>query len=95
MVIEVPRSNSVAMPATSNRALGKKPTDSRRFAFTAARIRRMLLPARGAIYAFDELTPGLALRVTAAGSRTFVFYRRINDRPPWLLRRREVRSGLY
>jgi integrase len=55
--------------------------DSRRFAFTAARVRGIRLPAYGAFYAYDELTPGLAVRVTAAGSRTFVFYRRINGRP--------------
>lgn len=33
-----------------------------------------------AIQVYDETTPGLALRVTSGGSRTFVIFKRLNGR---------------
>jgi integrase len=52
-----------------------------RFSFTTARLQAVPPPAKGALYVYDSVTPGLALRVTAAGARTFVLYRRIRSRP--------------
>lgn len=54
---------------------------SNRFSFTTARLQSVPTPAKGAQYVYDSTTPGLALRVTAAGARTFVLYRRIRGRP--------------
>jgi integrase len=51
-----------------------------RFPFTAARLRTVPAPVSGAIQVYDEATAGLALRVTAAGARTFVLFRRIHGR---------------
>jgi integrase len=54
--------------------------DTRRFSFTAARLAAVPTPARGATQAYDEGTPGLAMRVTKAGARTFVLFRRLGGR---------------
>lgn len=51
-----------------------------RFPFTAARLQAISAPASGATQVYDEATPGLALRVTAAGARTFILFRRIHGR---------------
>src|ERR1700733_3858105 len=54
--------------------------DTNRFAFTAARLSAVRAPAQGATQVYDERSPGLAVRVTPAGVRTFVFFRRVNGR---------------
>jgi integrase len=54
--------------------------DARRFVFTAARLEAVSNPPSGATQVYDETTPGLALRITKAGARTFVFFRRIHGR---------------
>jgi integrase len=54
--------------------------DTVRFPFTAARLQAVPAPTAGATQVYDETTPGLALRVTAAGARTFVLFRRLNGR---------------
>jgi integrase len=54
--------------------------ETRRFAFTAARLQAVPTPAVGAIQVYDEGTPGLALRITKAGARTFVLFRRVGRR---------------
>lgn len=55
--------------------------DKRHFTFTAARLRAVLAPPAGAVQVYDAATPGLAMRVTKAGARTFVLFRRIRGRP--------------
>jgi integrase len=55
--------------------------EPRRFPFTTARLRKVPPPGHGAIYVYDTDVPGLAMRVTQAGARTFVLYKRINGRP--------------
>jgi integrase len=52
-----------------------------RFAFSATRLQQVTPPNRGAIYVYDTAAAGLAMRVTKAGARTFVLYRRIRGRP--------------
>lgn len=54
--------------------------DTLRFPFTATRLQAVPAPISGAIQVYDEATPGLALRVTAAGARTFILFRRFNGR---------------
>lgn len=54
--------------------------DTNRFAFTAARLEAVATPAAGAVQVYDETTPGLAMRVTHAGARTFVLFGRLNGR---------------
>lgn len=54
--------------------------NSTRFSFTAARLQAVPTPNAGATQVYDETTPGLALRVTKAGARTYVLFRRINGR---------------
>jgi integrase len=39
------------------------------------------VPETGRVYHYDEMAPGLALCVTAAGTRTFYLYRKVNRRP--------------
>jgi integrase len=55
--------------------------ETQRFSFTAARLDAVPLPPSGAIQVYDTATPGLAMRVTKAGARTFVLFRRIHGRP--------------
>jgi integrase len=52
-----------------------------RFAFTVTRLQKVAPPAAGSRYVYDTVAPGLAMRVTKAGARTFVLYRRIRGRP--------------
>jgi integrase len=51
-----------------------------RFSFTAARLAAVATPDTGAVQVYDDTTPGLAMRVTKAGARTFVLFRRFNGR---------------
>jgi hypothetical protein len=55
--------------------------ETQRFSFTAARLEGVIPPVSGAIQVYDSITPGLAMRVTKAGARTFVVFRRIHGRP--------------
>jgi integrase len=55
--------------------------DKKRFTFTAARLAAVLAPPAGAVQVYDATTPGLAMRVTKAGAKTFVLFRRIRGRP--------------
>lgn len=55
--------------------------DPKRFSFTAARLQKVPPPENGSIYVYDTDVPALAMRVTKAGARTFVLYKRINGRP--------------
>jgi integrase len=55
--------------------------DKKHFTFTAARLAAVLAPSAGAVQVYDAVTPGLAMRVTKAGARTFVLFRRIRGRP--------------
>jgi len=54
--------------------------ETRRFPFTAARLQAVPTPDNGAVQVYDEVTPGLAMRVTKAGAKTFVLFRRIHGR---------------
>jgi len=60
---------------------GEIPMETQRFSFTAARLEAVPPPLSGAIQVYDSTTPGLAMRVTKAGARTFVVFRRIRGRP--------------
>jgi integrase len=52
-----------------------------RFSFTLTRLTSVTSPSSGSIYVYDSVTPGLAMRVTKGGARTFVVYRRMQGRP--------------
>ncbi len=52
-----------------------------RIKLTDHRVRSEPTPPSGCIYVYDTEVPGLALRVSASGVRTFVLYRRIMGRP--------------
>lgn len=52
-----------------------------RFAFSKTRLETVPPPPRGRTYFYDAKCRGLALCVTAAGTRTFYFYRKVNGRP--------------
>jgi len=49
-----------------------------RFAFTKAHLDALAAPETGRLYVYDVKTPGLALCVTAASTKTFYFCRRVN-----------------
>jgi integrase len=51
-----------------------------RFSFTSTRLSAVPVPARGASQVYDSSTPGLAMRVTKSGTRTFVFFGRLHGR---------------
>ena len=53
---------------------------SNRSPMTEARIETALLPGSGSRYDYDLDVPGLALRVTANGVRTFVVVKKISGR---------------
>ena len=55
--------------------------DNNSFAFTTKRIGELKPPAKGRYRARDTRTPGLCVVVTAAGSRTYYLYRKVNGRP--------------
>ncbi len=61
------------MASTRNKA--------QRIAFTMARLERLAPPAKGRVYIHDTTLPGLALCVTAAGSKTYYLYRWYDGRP--------------
>jgi Arm DNA-binding domain len=46
--------------------------------FTDQRIGTLATPVRGVAYTYDTVAPSLALRVTAAGVRSFVIVKKIN-----------------
>ena len=52
-----------------------------RFAFSKTRLEALPIPDAGRVYHYDEKTPGLALCVTASGTRTFYLYRWVDKRP--------------
>lgn len=52
-----------------------------RFRFTKASVEAANLPAKGSRFYWDDKTPGLALRVTAGGARTFYVYRKVRGKP--------------
>jgi integrase len=54
--------------------------NSNRFPFTLSRLQSVPVPPVGAVQVYDEITPGLALRVTKAGAKTFVLFRRFSGR---------------
>jgi integrase len=64
-----------ALPASFNAR--RKAT---RLKFTEQRIAGLIPPASGVAYVYDTVTPSLAVRVTAAGARSFVVVKKINGR---------------
>jgi integrase len=52
-----------------------------RINFTAQNIARIAPPDRGRAFHYDTKTPGLAVQVTAAGTRTFYVYRWVQGKP--------------
>jgi integrase len=81
MRIQSLRSNGVATLGALVPQLREFTMSGNRLAFTAARLGAVKVPERGALYVYDTATPGLAMRITKAGARTFVLYRRIKGRP--------------
>ena len=55
--------------------------DTKRFSFTATRLERVEAPVSGSIYVYYTQVPGLSMRVTKGGARTFVYYKRIRGPP--------------
>lgn len=56
-----------------------------RFSFTRERLAKLPAPATGRTTYHDDKTPGLILRVTANGVKSFTWYRKINGEPVRLL----------
>lgn len=54
--------------------------DTQRFPFTAVRLQAVPTPSNGTTQVYDEVTPGLALRITKAGACQRRFDRRVD--PP-------------
>lgn len=52
-----------------------------RIRFTKAALEAIEPPAQGARRYFDDKTPGLILRVTAKGNKTFYVYKKVDGRP--------------
>ena len=60
-----------------------------KLAFTKTRLDALAAPSRGRRFVYDVKVPGLALAVTAAGTRTFYLYRWLSGGP------QRVRIGRY
>ncbi len=56
-------------------------TPTMRFRFTKQRVEALAIPADGRAEYRDAATPGLVLRVTAGGVKSFSLFRRVNGRP--------------
>lgn len=62
---------------------------TKRINFTKAAIEALKPPATGRVYIYDAKTPGLAVCVTQAGTKTFYLYRKVDGKPeririaPW------------
>lgn len=67
----------LSMPAA---ALKPKHSAISRIKLTEQRIAGLPKPSRGASYTYDSTAPSLAIRVTAAGVRSFVVVKKINGR---------------
>jgi integrase len=52
-----------------------------RFRFSKQRIEALPIPAAGRVEYRDAVTPGLVLRVTAGGAKSFSLFRRVNGQP--------------
>lgn len=50
-----------------------------RFSFTEVRLKKITPPLKGRIRLYDTLVPGLCLRVTALGTKTFIVYRKLSS----------------
>jgi hypothetical protein len=78
--------HAVAPGSTSGKSIvlvtKRKP---RRINFTKAALESIRPPSEGRLYVYDERMPGLALCITAADSRTFYVYRKINGKPERIL----------
>jgi integrase len=57
--------------------------------FTKASIEALSLPNKGSRFYWDDRMPGLAIRVTAGGARTFYVYRKVKGKPE------QIRIGPY
>jgi integrase len=68
------------MDAISSTKILKRRQQVARLKFTEQRIAALATPARGVAYTYDTVAPSLALRVTAAGARSFVIVKKINGR---------------
>jgi integrase len=55
-----------------------------RFKFTKTKVAGIALPLSGRLSYYDEIVPKLALRVTAAGSRSFYVIKRVGGEMVWL-----------
>lgn len=63
-------------------AVNAKPAQrSGRIRFTEDRVAALPTPAAGSSYAYDTEQPGLAVRVTTAGVRTFVLIKKVDGKP--------------
>jgi integrase len=70
-------STILPMPAAAPKP---KYSANARIKFTEQRIAGLPKPTRGTSYTYDSLAPSLAIRVTAAGVRSFVVVKKINGR---------------
>ena len=55
--------------------------EDRRFPFTKTRLEVLPVPTAGRAVYYDAKTPGLILRITETGQRSFCFYRKVKGRP--------------
>ncbi len=72
--------------ATPKRRKRNEPT---RLTFSKTRVAALPAPETGRTYVYDRKVPGLAVCVTASGTRTFYMYRSLNGRP------KRVRIGRF
>jgi integrase len=68
------------MDAISSTKIIKRRQRVARLKLTEQRVAALAKPARGVAYTYDTVAPSLALRVTAAGARSFVIVKKINGR---------------
>ena len=65
--------------------MGDSSKPERRFAFTKTTLESLTAPVAGRDVYSDSRTPGLILRITPAGSKSFYFYRKVKGRPVRML----------
>lgn len=68
------------MDAISSTNIMRRHQQVDRLKLTEQRIAGLPKPARGVAYTYDTVAPSLAVRVTAAGARSFVIVKKINGR---------------
>jgi len=64
-------------------------SNTSKFPFTVARLRKLEAPAKGRVYHYDTRTSGLCVCVTHKGTKTYYLYKKVNGRP------QRIRLGVF